>query len=75
MIIKAKDFATRGDLENHVRNTVGLTPSRKADYKITGTRVELKNLSLSDNSVFWGISCEITDEPTKKRIVNKINRG
>jgi len=63
-LIKAKDFATRTDLENKVRNLAGLTPTPKPDYQITGTRAELARLQLSDTNVFWGILCTITDDPT-----------
>lgn len=75
-IIKASDFEQRQDLENYVRNKVGLTPNRKEDYIIKGTREELKKLSLSDKNIFWGIRCEITDTPTEaKKNLIKAERG
>jgi len=80
IIILAKDFNFRSDLENHVRNTKGLTPELKPDYIIQGTKQELSKLSLSDKSIFWGIRSEIIDDKGKKVItLNKeksnINRG
>lgn len=75
-IIKASDFERRQDLENYVRNKVGLTPNRKEDYIIKGKREELKKLSLSDSAIFWGIRCEISDTPTKpKKNLVKPERG
>lgn len=64
-LINAKDFSTRSELENKVRNTLGLTPDLKPDYQIKGTREELARLQLSDTATFWGISCLITDDPTQ----------
>ena len=79
IIILAKDFNLRSDLENHVRNKIGLTPNLKPDYLIQGTKQELNKLSLSDKSIFWGIRAEIIDEKGKKVVAkkekNNINRG
>lgn len=74
IILKAKEFPTRSDLENKVRNLIGLTADMKPDYLIKGTRKELKLLHLSARNIFWGIRCEETDP---KSIVKKkrINRG
>ena len=74
-IIQAKDYKLRADLENYVRNTFGLTPDKKIDTEIKGTREELALLQLSDKSTFWGIICSITDTPTKKIEVEKPSRG
>ena len=75
-IIKASDFERRQDLEDHVRNKVGLTPKLKEDYLLKGKREELKKLHLSDRTIFWGIHCEITDTPTKpKKNLVKPKRG
>ena len=78
-IILAKDFNLRVDLENHIRNTVGLTSTLKPDYIIQGTKQELNKLFLSDKSLFWGIRTEITDNEgkvvVKKQEKNDINRG
>ena len=62
--INAKDYSSRSELENKVRSLVGLTPEPKSDYEIAGTRDELARLQLSDESIFWGIGCRITDTPT-----------
>ena len=77
-IFQAKNYAKRIDLENDVRNKIGLTAEAKAEHKIQGMRAELKKLQLDDNSIFWGIKCEIMDEPTairKPADVEKVNRG
>ena len=78
-IILAKDFNTRGDLENNIRNTLGLTPDHKPNYIIQGTKQELNKLFLSDKSIFWGIRTELIDDKGKKVIIKKeksnINRG
>lgn len=81
IILKAKDYSNRGELEKVVRNKVGLTPDVKPDYKIQGTKKELKTLSLSNAAIFWGIICEEVDDkdnvqPTKTtKQFEKINRG
>ncbi len=74
-IIKAKDYKTRDDLENYVRNTTGLTPDPKLDVVISGKREELEKLRLNDTSIFWGIPCKITDSPTEHKEENKADRG
>ena len=65
LYIKAKEFSTRSELENHIRSLCGLTPELKTDYEITGTRDELARLQLSDRRSFWGIRCLISDTPTE----------
>jgi hypothetical protein len=79
-IILAKNFNIRTDLENHIRNTIGLTPTLKPDFLIQGTKQELSKLFLSDKSLFWGIRVEIVDDKgkqviTAKKEKNNINRG
>lgn len=56
--INAGDFSTRGDLEQYVRNTLGLTTELKKAV-IRGTEEELKRLHLAAHSRFWGIGCEV----------------
>ena len=74
--INAKDYSKRSELENKVRNLVGLTADMKPDYLISGTRVELQRLQLSDKNIFWGIAVKITDTPTEaKPQVEKPQRG
>ena len=63
-IIEAKNFSSRSELENEVRGKLGLTPDRKLNYEIQGTRDELSRLQLSDRNIFWGILCVITDTPS-----------
>lgn len=75
MIISAKNFNFRVDLENEVRNKFGLTAELKPEHKIKGTRAELARLQLTDRSVFWGIKVEITDTPTEKKEQGKPDRG
>jgi len=69
--IFTKDFNLRIELENYVRNTIGLTIGIKPEYVIQGTKQELKKLSLSDKSLFWGIKVEIIDENGEKAIEEK----
>ena len=61
-IIEAKNYNSRSDLENYVRNKFGLTPDYKEKLVIQGTEYELKRLFLGSETVFWGIRCEITDK-------------
>lgn len=77
--IFAKDFNLRSDLENHVRNTMGLTSDIK-DCVIKGTKQELNKLSLSDKSLFWGIRVWAINEKgdkieSNKKEKNNANRG
>lgn len=73
--IKAKGFSNRDSLEDYVKSIVGLTSDIKSGYEISGTREELRKLHLTDQNVFWGIVCRITDDPTKQRVVIKPERG
>jgi len=67
MIIKAKEFLNRQELEDHVRNLMGLTAEPKSDYKIKGKANELSKLQLSETTIFWGISCQVTDAKPKEK--------
>lgn len=75
--LKAKDYVTRSDLENAIRQLIGLTPEAKDTHIIKGTKVELANIGLSDKTIFWGIKCVITDDPTpiNKQTEEKPARG
>ena len=72
--IKAGEFSTRAELENHMRNKHGLTVEPKK-VKIVGTEAELKRLQLSSNSTFWGIGCECVDAGPEAKPVGKVPRG
>lgn len=74
MIIEAKNYITREDLENYIRSNFGLTTESKIDHTISGTREELQNIGLSDTTTFWGIKCVITDTPTEEKSINKVKR-
>lgn len=71
--ILAKDFPTREALENHVRNKYGLTVEAKK-VQIVGTERELRGISLSHGSLFWGITCVAYDPPAEK-VKSEIDRG
>ena len=71
----AKDYQTRSDLENAVRNKCGLTPEIKEEYLVSGTKDELKKLHLSENTIFWGIRCEAVDSKPKGVTQPKPERG
>jgi len=74
MIIQAKQYKNRQDLELFVKNNYGLTPDLKTDITIKGKRDELEILQLSDRRLFYGIKCEISDKPTKIKEITKVNR-
>ena len=72
-ILKAKDYKTRAELENDVRNSFGLTPEKK-EAVIQGKVFDLAKLSLSARTIFWGINCEVLQsKSTKKK--TKVSRG
>ena len=76
--LQARDFSQRKELENKVKTLVTLTPEFKSDIEIKGTRVELERLQLSDETMFYGISCIITDLPTlikTQKEIEKPQRG
>ncbi len=73
MIFQAKNFSKREELENEIRNKIGLTPDRKSDT-IRGTREELEILRLSDRTVFWGLNCIIADEPTLMKTQQEVEK-
>ena len=68
-ILKAKDYNNRSELENAIRNTYGLTITKK-DVQLKGTRAELKKLRLSNKNLFWGIVC-VESNPVKKNFPKK----
>ena len=73
MKLKAKNYSSQ-DIEKHVANKYGLTPDQKA-HTIAGTR-RTRTLGASDSTVFWGIPCTITDDPTPaKSNIPKPDRG
>lgn len=77
MILEAKNFSTREELENYVRQELDLTPVKK-DVEIQGTREELARLQLSDQTTFYGIKCVILDDPSPPKTqaaVETVNRG
>lgn len=73
MLIQAKDFAKRSDLESYVRKHFDLTPKAK-EAKIQGTKEELAKLRLSDKAIFWGISCERVDQEESEEAA-PVDRG
>lgn len=73
--IKAGEYGTRADLEKYVSAKFGLTTDPK-QTAIAGTEAELRRLSLSDGSIFWGILCMRTDGGEKLAgPTEKIGRG
>lgn len=78
MILLAKDFETRQELERKIASALGLTADSKPKHSIEGTIMELKNLHLGDGSIFWGITVKTTDStpaPINKKKVERVNRG
>lgn len=73
--IFAKEFSNRNDLESSIGKDHGLTSERKPDLIIVGTREELENLNLTDQTTFYGIGCSITDTPTLSKKTIPIDRG
>lgn len=80
-ILWAKNYSSRRELEDTVRNLAGLTPDKKPDFEISGTEKELARLHLSQRTIFWGISCRITGEsaapvrPESETQIKKPQRG
>ena len=66
MVFYAKDYKSRAELENIVRNRLGLTPDLKPVHVIKGTQEELAKLQLGSRTVFWGIICKIAEEEKSK---------
>lgn len=74
--IKAEDFKTRSELEDFVRNKIGLTTDPKPKYIIEGKVEDLRRLYLSQSTIFWGISCkELDAEPKEPVEPTKVDRG
>lgn len=68
MIFSAKDYQTRDQLEDAIRNRIGHTVDPKPRHSIEGTKAELSKLHLSKISTIWGINCkEIDPEMTKSK--------
>jgi hypothetical protein len=75
MRIEAKNFKLRSDLENEVRNKIGLTTDPKPKHTIVGTKEELARLHLSGRTIFWGILCEVIDSKPEIKVAGKPERG
>ena len=78
IILQAKNYSKREEIDNEIGKLVGKTPDIKIDYEIQGTREELERLHLSDETMVFGIKCVITDTPTiikTQKDIPKINRG
>lgn len=73
VVFKAGDYLTRNDLENDVRNKIGLTIEPKEET-IQGTENDLKRLQLKHGSVYWGIKCVLVDSKGKEKEVVVKNR-
>lgn len=73
VIIDAKTFQSRADLESYVAKQFGLTATKKVNVVIRGTRHELANIGLSEKMIFWGISCECTDITFKVKVTRTEN--
>ena len=58
-IFQSKDFATRSQLENKIRQEAGGDTSPKPDFEIQGTKDELNKLNLSESSNVFGVRCVI----------------
>ena len=73
MILQAKDFFNRKQLESHINAEIGndMTTNRAAGHIIKGTREEMAKLRLDDTVTVWGIKCEITDTKTKDNLGKK----
>jgi len=78
IIIEAKNFSSRKELEQKVGSVADLTPEPKPAFEIQGKREELERLRLSDRTTFYGIKCVITDFPNiikTQKEVEKPQRG
>ena len=74
-VFKAGDYKTREELEIAVKNECGLTVDKKEDT-IEGTTEELKNLQLSKDCKFWGLSVIEIDSEENEVVKNEIpDRG
>ena len=66
MILFAKDYILRSDLEAVIRAKLGDDlATNRVSHQIRGTRAELQNLSLDDTVTVFGVPCVITDLPTE----------
>ena len=78
IILQAKNYSKREEIDNEIGKLVGKTPDIKIDYEIQGTREELERLYLSDETMVFGVKCVITDTPTiikTQKDIPKANRG
>lgn len=66
MEIKAGDFSSREELDNHVSTITGATTERKELHKITGSPAELRRLNLSPNKTVWGVPVVASTTPSPK---------
>jgi len=74
VIIEAKNYKNREDLDAQVVNLFGRSVENKICL-IKGKKSELETLHLDDRSTVWGCKVEITDEPTIDKQTHKISRG
>lgn len=64
MIISAKDFKQRTELDDYVKNELGddIPQNRKDGHTIEGTAEELKNLNLSVNTRIYGVKVVLLED-------------
>lgn len=81
MILKAKDFNSRKELEQHIKQEhrgyfIGAAEiSKKEDCVIEGTRADLAKLRLSGATLFFGVHCIETDAVAPGPPTERVNRG
>ena len=70
----AKNYNTRAELENHIKEKVGLntTTNEQEGHTISGTKKELKKLNLSSTTEIWGIKCKMTGSSVEKDLKKKV---
>ena len=75
----AKNYLTRTDLEKAIRSELGVDigVNKQGGHTITGSRSELKLLSLSDTTSIYGVGCVINNpqETTVKILDNKLKNS
>ena len=76
MVISAKDFSNREELETHIAVVSEQTTDPKPDLSIVGTDAELRKLNLSHGKKCWGITATATDSgEIQKGSFERVERG
>ena len=76
IIFYVSNYLTRQDLEADIKSRAGVDSKKneEAEHEIRGTKKELKQKRLSDQTTIWGIKCISSYGSTQKDLRDKLKK-